>query len=152
MPKTGVIEGQDLLLYIDVAGTPTPIAHATSHSIEPTAETRDRVSKDTGKWKAKVAGLLGWTASCEALACYDGYGYHDLLALMIAREPVTIKLAGRDAVDTNDNWQAEEVGDKYLEGEAIITGLPKNAPNNEDSKFSVSFEGTGPLVPKTVTV
>lgn len=150
MAKTGVIEGQDLLMYVDVSGTPTPIAHATSHSIEPSAETRDRVSKDTGKWRTKVAGLLGWTASCEALACYDGYGYYDLLALMIAREPVTIKLAGRDAVDENDNWQAEAVGDKYLEGQAIITGLPKTAPNNADATFSISFEGTGPLEPKTV--
>ena len=148
--NSGVIEGQDLLLYIDVEGTPTPVAHAKTHNLEPSAEVRDRVSKDTGKWKNKVAGLLDWKASCEALAMYDGYNYHSLFALMVARAPVTLKLAGRDAVDDNDNWTPEEVGDTYYEGSAIITGLPLTAPNNEDATFSCSFEGTGALEPKTV--
>lgn len=149
--NTGVIEGQDLVLFIETApGTWTPVAHGTSHSIEPSMETRDRLSKDTGKWKGKVASLLGWTASCEALACYDGTSYHTLYALMITRAEVKLKLAGRDAVDDNDNWVPEEIGDKYLEGGAFITGLPLTAPNNEDATFSISFEGNGPLELKTV--
>jgi len=148
--NTGVMEGQDLLLYIEsAAGVWTPIAHATSHSLEPTLETRDRLSKDTGKWKKKVAGLLGWTATCEALACYDGYSYSSLLALQIARTPVKLKLAGRAAEDDNDTWTPEQIGDKYWEGDAIITGLPLTAPNNEDATFSCSFEGTGALEEKT---
>lgn len=147
----GVIEGNDLMLYVETAvGTWTPAAHATSHSIEPSMETRDRVSKDTGKWKKKVASLLGWTASVEALACYDGFSYHSLLALMIQRKPVKIKLSGRDAVDDNDNWKPEEIGDNYLEGMALITGLPKKAPLNEDATFTCSFDGDGPLEPKVV--
>jgi predicted secreted protein len=151
--NTGVIEGQDLMLYVESAPSVwTPVAHATSHSIEPSAETRDRLSKDTGKWKTKVAGLLGWTASCEALACYDGSSFHTLYALMIARTPVKLKLAGREAVNTNDNFKPEVIGDSYLEGSAFITGLPLTAPNNEDATFSCSFEGTGPLAVKTVAV
>lgn len=146
--NSGVIEGQDLLIFVGADA----IAHATTHSIEPSAETRDRLSKDTGKWKTKVVGLLGWTASCEALACYDGNSYHTLYAMMIARTPVTLKLAGREAVDSNDTWKPEQVGDKYLEGLAIITGLPLTAPNNEDATFSCSFEGTGPLESKTVAL
>lgn len=149
--NTGVIEGQDLVLFIETApGTWTAVAHGTSHSIEPTMETRDRLSKDTGKWKGKVGSLLGWTASCEALACYDGTSYHTLFALWVARTPVKLKLAGRDAVDDNDTWKPEEIGDKYLEGMALITGLPLNAPNNEDATFSISFDGDGPLESKTV--
>jgi predicted secreted protein len=151
MPNSGVIEGTDLLLYIETApGVWTPVAHATTHSIEPSMETRERLSKDTGKWKQKVAGLLDWKASCEALACYDGNSYHTVYALMIARAKVKLKLAGRDAVDENDNWKEEELGDQFLEGDAFITGLPLTAPNKEDATFSISFDGTGPLEPKTV--
>lgn len=150
MPNTGVIEGQDLVLYIDVAGTPTPIAHSKTHTLEPVGEVRERVSKDTGKWKSKVAGLLDWKATCEALDCYDGYSYKELFALFVARAPVTIQIAGRDAVDDNDNWTAEAVGDTYFEGDAIIASLPRNLPNNEDAKFTISFEGTGELTPQTV--
>ncbi len=146
MANTGIIEGQDLILY--VAGT--AVAHATTHSLELSAETRDRVSKDTGKWKHKVAGLLGWTVSCEALACYDGHSYHELYALMVARAAVAVKFAGREAVDDEDTWMPEAVGDTYYEGSAIITGLPLTAPNNEDATFSCSFEGTGELGQKTV--
>lgn len=150
MPNTGVIQGQDLVLYINVAGTPTPVAHSTSHTLEPSGETRDRVSKDTGKWRHKVMGLVGWTAGCEALACYDGFSYKDLFALFVNREPVTLKLAGRDAVDSNDNWVPEQVGDTFFEGEALILSIPLTAPNNEDATFSISLEGTGELKPKTV--
>ncbi|PTN08042.1 putative secreted protein [Mangrovibacterium marinum] len=150
--NTGVIEGQDLILYIEVEGVPTPIAHSTQHTLEPSVETRDRVSKDTGKWKNKVAGLLDWKAGCDALACYDGFSYATLFGLMISRQPVTLKLAGRDAVDSNDNWTPEQAGDTYFEGEAIISSLPKTAPNNADATFSVSFEGTGELTAKTVAV
>jgi len=141
--NTGVIEGQDLLLFVGA----TAIAHATTHSLEPSAEVRDRLSKDTGKWKNKVAGLLDWKANCDALACYDGNSYHTLFAMMIARTPVIVKLAGRAAVDDNDNWKPEQTGDTYYTGNAIITGLPLTAPNNEDATFSCSFEGTGPLTP-----
>jgi len=149
--NTGIIEGQDLIVFVDVAGTPTPIAHTTSHTIEVTLGTRDRVSKDTGKWARKMPNLLGWTMNVEALATYDGYGYHDLFDLQIARTPVTIKSAGRAAVDSNDTWAPEQVGDAYYEGSAYITGLPMSAPNNEDGTFSCSFEGDGELEKKTVT-
>jgi predicted secreted protein len=146
----GVIEGQDVVIFIDVEGTPTPVAHSTSHTLEPSGETRPRVSKDTGKWKSKVMGLLDWKAGCEALRCYDGFSYNDLFAIMVNREPITLKLAGRDAVDDNDTWKPEQVGDTYFEGDALIVGLPTTAPNNEDATFSIQFEGTGALTPKTV--
>jgi predicted secreted protein len=150
MANTGVIQGQDLLLYIETAtGVWTPIAHATSHTIEPNMEVRDRASKDTGKWKGKVAGLLGWTASAEALALYDSYSWHDLYALFIARTKVKLKLAGR-ATATDATWVAEQTADKYVEGDAYITSMPLTAPNNEDATMSITFEGDGKLEPKTV--
>ena len=144
--NTGVIDGNDLIIEVNGEA----IAHATTHSLEPTAETRERLSKDTGKWKGRVPSLLDWKASCEALACYDGNSYHTLFALMIARTPVTLKLSGRPAVDANDNWKPEAIGDTYYEGLAIITGLPLTAPLNGDATFSCSFEAAGALVPKTV--
>lgn len=152
MPNTGVIEGQDLVLYIEVASVWTPIAHSKSHTLEPSGQTRERSSKDTGKWVHKVMSLLSWTAGCEALACHDGFSYNDIFALWVNRQPVKIKIAGRDAVDSNDTWTPEQVGDTYFEGQALIVNIPKNAPNNEDATFSISFEGTGKLEPKTVTV
>lgn len=148
--NTGFIVGQDLLLYIETTtGVWTPIAHATSHTIEPSMEIRDRATKDTGKWKGKVPGLLGWTASCEALALYDSYSWHDLFALFKNRTKVKLKLAGR-AAGTEGQYVPEQVGDKYMEGSAYITSMPLTAPNMEDATMSVSFEGDGELEQKTV--
>lgn len=144
--ETRVYEGQDLLLFVEG----TAVCHSTTHSLEVTLDLRDRVSKDTGKWKGKKPNLLGWKASCDALACYNGYNYHELYAMMIAREPVTVKLAGHAAIDDNDTWTPEASGDTYYEGSAYITGLPLSAPNNEDATFSCSFEGDGELEQKTV--
>jgi predicted secreted protein len=140
--NTGVIEGQDLLLY--VGGT--AVAHSTTCVLTPSVETRDRLTKDTGKFKTKVGGLIDWEVSADALAAYDGNSYHTLFALMTARAAVTIKFAGRTV---GENWKTEQVGDKYFEGSAIITSMPMTAPNNADATFSISLTGTGLLDQKT---
>ncbi|MFA7466959.1 MAG: phage tail tube protein [Desulfotomaculaceae bacterium] len=147
--NTGIIEGQDLLVY--VAGT--AIAHSTTCTLSPTVETRDRVTKDTGKWKTKKAGMLDWEVTAEALAMYGAGNYHTLLAAMITRADVTIKFAGRDAsVDpTNDNFTTEQTGDTYYEGPGIITQLPQTAPNNADATFTITITGNGELETKTAT-
>ena len=134
--NTGIIEGQDLLLY---AGG-TAIAHSTSCVFSPSVEVRDRLTKDTGKYKTKVGGLIDWEVSADALAAYDGHNYHTLFALMIARAAITVKFAGRTV---GENWKTEQVGDKYFEGSAIITSMPLTAPNNADATFSITLAGTG---------
>jgi hypothetical protein len=64
--NTGIIQGRtwlytwpELLLRIQ---RPVPWT--------PTLETRDRATKDTGKWASKVGGLLSWEISRKALRCY----------------------------------------------------------------------------------
>lgn len=146
--NTGIIEGQDLLVYVDA----TPIAHSTTCTMTPTMETRDRVTKDTGKWKSKKAGLLDWEVTSEGLAMYGSGNYNDLYAAMITRAPVTIKFSGRDAVDDNDTWTAQQDGDTYYEGQGYITNLPETAPNNEDATFTITITGDGELGQKTLPI
>lgn len=150
--NTGVKQGQDIILYIETeTSTWSAIGHGTNHSVEEDMETRDRASKDTGMWRRKVPGLLGWSVSCEALSLYDGYTYHDIKALKDARNLVKVKVAGRAAVGDNDTWVPEATDDKYLQGSGYITSLSENHPNNEDSTLSVTIEGDGELETKTVT-
>lgn len=150
--NTGIIEGQDMMLFVDVSGTMTAISHATSHTIETGLETRQRNTKDTGKWDAKTPGLLNWTVSSENLAAYDGYSYYDLLALQKARTKITVKLSGRAASgDGTDDWVAEQTGDSYEEGSGYITSISRNDPKNADSTMSITIEGDGELETKTVS-
>lgn len=143
--NTGIIEGQDLVVYVNG----TAVAHSTTCTISPTVEVRDRLSKDSGKYKGKVAGLIDWEVSAESLAAYDGHSYHTLYGLMVARAALVVKFTGRAAVGASDNWKAIQIGDKYFEGSAIITSLPLTAPNNADSTFSITLAGTGQLELKT---
>lgn len=144
--NTGVIQGQDFVLY--VGGT--AIAHSTSCTFSPSAETRPRISKDTGGFNAKVGGLRDWECSAEALACYDGNSYFSLLALLQAQSPVTIKFAGR-VTDNSGYFTPEAVGDKYIQASGIITQLPLTAPNNADATFSITIAGAEDFEIKTVT-
>jgi predicted secreted protein len=149
--NTGVIQGQDYVLAIMVATTWTPIAHSTTHTLDVNMEVRDRASKDSGIWKSKVPGLLGWSATSESLALYDGYSFNDLKALMDARTKVQVKLAGRAATAGDDNYEPQQTGDDYYEGYGYITRASLNAPNSQDSTCTVSIEGDGELEHKTVS-
>jgi predicted secreted protein len=143
--NTGIIEGQDLVLYVSGSA----VAHSTTCTLSPTVETRERISKDTGKYKTKVAGLIDWEVSADALACYGTTNYMALYLLMIARTPLAVKFQGRAAVDALDNWIPEATGDKYYTGNAIITSMPMTAPNNADATFSITLSGTGTLTQAT---
>ena len=139
MANAGIIQGQDLVVYVSGAA----VAHSTSCVFSPTVEVRDRISKDTGKYKSKVAGLIDWEVTADALACYGTTNYMALYLLMLNRTPLVVKFAGRAAVDAADNWVAEVTGDMYYSGNAIITSMPLTAPNNADATFSITFSGTG---------
>lgn len=151
--NTGFIQGQDYVLSVMVGTTWTPIGHSTSHTLEVNMETRDRSSKDTGRWKGKVPGLLGWSVTSESIALYDGYSFAELKALMDNRTKVQVKLSGRAASAGGDDlYLPSQIGDDYNEGYGYITNLSLNAPNANDATVSCTIEGDGELESKVATV
>jgi predicted secreted protein len=42
-------------------------------------------------------------------------------------------------------------GDEYFQGSAYITGLPMNAPMEDNISFTMSLQGTGKLTKAKVT-
>lgn len=146
MANTGVVQGQDFMLYIGGV----PVAHSQTCTLSPTVEVRDRISKDTGKYKTKVAGLIDWEVSSDALACYGAVNYFDLYATMILRAAVVVKFSGRAVGDGTENYTAEVEDDFYYTGNAIITAMPMSAPNNADATFSITLAGTGELAQEQV--
>ncbi|MCK5632668.1 hypothetical protein KAH94_02890 [bacterium] len=154
MANTGIVEGQDMLIYIseDDGATYDAIAHATSHTMVINTETRQRNTKDTGKWDAKKAGLLSWSMTSESLLAYDSFSFNDLLAAQKLRVPVKVKYAGRPAVDSNDDWTPEVAADSFEEGMAIIESVTRNDAKNADSTMSISLVNDGELATHTVPV
>jgi predicted secreted protein len=150
-PTTGFINGSDLLLHINTgtADTPiwTPVAHTTSHTVDSSSETKDRMTKDLssgGKWKAKSISGLSVSITCEGLLIYDPtFTYKDLLAKWKAADPVLLKYGFRQGI--------EQTGDTYEEGEFVITSLSQTTPAGEDGTFSATFENSGEVFTKIVT-
>lgn len=128
MSKEGIIEGGDILVYIDVAGTPTAIAHQTECSIEHKTTFKERRTKQTAG-KERRPDETDTTISVSSLATYDGYSYYDLRAKQKAKESLLIKYS----------YETEEVGDKYEEGDFFIESLKRADNESDDSKVDVTF-------------
>jgi hypothetical protein len=156
MANTGIVNGGDILLYMntgtDVSPVWTPIAHATEHTLAWKTELRDRVTKNTGAWRSRKAGIMDVTINVSGLTTYDGYGYADLLALAKTRASVMAKYAGRLAADVTagEAEVAEASGDKYEEGTFIIESVDRSDGVNADSTFSAVLQSDGEVETKTV--
>jgi len=137
MPSTGVIDGTDILLQIDVSGTLTPISHLTTQDFNVDVDEKERSSKDTGNYKNKRPGKIGQSINFECISMYDGYSYWDLYALVMARTVFTFKYGGHS--DATREGNLEQVGDKYFDGKGFIKNLKRNDNDGEDSIASGSI-------------
>ncbi len=156
MANAGIIDGGDIMVYINtgttISPTWTPVAHATEHSISHKSNLRERVTKTTGKWKARKAGINEETITVSALTTYGTYSYFDLLALMEAGTEVELKYSGRPAADVTSGAAEvdEEAGDKYRQGFFLIESIDRNDPKDADSTLSATFQSTGEIETKTL--
>lgn len=147
MEKTGIVEGSDLLLYVNkgTGEVPAfiPIAHSTSHTVTTSGEAKKRKTKDTaGAFDHQKVTSLSQQIKCEALKSYDGYGYFELKDLMLKRESVLLKFAPKE----------DTVTGKYEEGMYCITSLEQTAAAGEDATFSVTFDNDGEFKVTSKTV
>ena len=156
--NTGIIDGGDILVYLNTGTTQAPVwspaFHCTECSIEHSTELRTRKTKDTGKSAAKRAGEQTTTINVSALAAYPGTGfnYFDLREKQIAGDEIQLKYSGRPEADVTAGKAevAEQVGDKYEKGMFIITKVSRNDKKGEDATMSATFENS--LIPTIETV
>jgi TP901-1 family phage major tail protein len=136
MATAGVINGSDFFMY----HSKTVIAHATSHTLNVNLATRDISSKDSAGWKGTGAGQRSWTASGNGLYTFDAaFGFSQLMALVTNRTRVYVKLATKTATN------------KAYWGYGYLTSITLDAPNEDNSTYSFSFEGDGALTEITGT-
>lgn len=147
--NTGIIDGGDLLLYVEIATVWILIGEAKSHSLSSKSEVRTRRTKSTGIYPGRKITGLDATVSTDCLATYGAYGYFELLALQMAKTNVKLKLAGRL---TAGKGVAEAVGDKYLEATFVIDSVDLNASDGDDASFSASFSIDGAASPNGLEI
>ncbi len=138
--NTGIIDGGDLLLYVEITSVYTLIGEAKSHTLESTSEVRIRRTKNSSNYPARKVVGLDASVSTDCLATYGTYGYFELLALQLAKTKVKLKLAGRV---TAGKGVAEQIGDKYLEATFVIDSVNINANDGDDASYTAKFSIDG---------
>lgn len=134
------VSGADLTLYVD--GTEIGCADSIDFTI--TTATSEATCRASGGWTETVAGRHSWTANTGGLIRIatgaDKAGnktYQDLVALQIARTPVTLKFG------------TETSGGDVYTGQAVITSTKATSPADAGATFTVDFAGSGPLTTTT---
>lgn len=145
--NTDLILGDDMYLYVTSGNT--PVAFATSCSIQIDGETIDTSNKMSGRWNSNLAGKNGYTISTDALYTQATglYSFDSLMAQMVAGGKLewTIgKCKDRTTFELDKNKP-------YYSGEGFVTSLSLNAGNNEVANCSITVTGSGEITINTPT-
>ena len=143
MATNGVINGTKFGVY--AAGT--KIAYATSASISMNHNLRDTSTKDSSGWRDQLEAQRDWEVSVEGMLIFvDGSG--GAIAGITMNELYSTYIATR--TEFTLMFSTEESGDINWSGQAFLTSLSADTPNEDSSTWSGSFSGTGALTQATV--
>ena len=144
MATNGVINGTKFGVY--AAGT--KIGYATSASISMNHSLRDTSTKDSAGWRDQLEGQRDWEVSVEGMVIFvDGSGS--------AISDLTMNELYSTYIETRTEFtlmfSTEITGDIKWSGQAFMTSLSADTPNEDSSTWSGSFSGTGALTQSAVS-
>ena len=144
MATNGVINGTKFGVY--VAGT--KIGYATSASISMNHSLRDTSTKDSAGWRDQLEGQRDWEVSVEGMLIFlDGSG--SAISDTTMDELYSTYIATR--TEFTLMFSTEITGDIKWSGQAFLTSLSADTPNEDSSTWSGSFSGTGALTQSAVS-
>jgi TP901-1 family phage major tail protein len=130
MATASVLNGSLMCFYLEEQ----LMGSATSHSIVVNMATRDITTKSNLGWRAKLEGMRDWTGSAEGYVAFDDtFGATEFFAYVTNRTKLTLK------------FSTEVSGDDLWTGECYITSFTVDAPMEENTTYSISFEGASSL-------
>jgi len=145
MANEGQLNGTELGVY--VAGV--LVAYSTNATLNANHSTRSTTSKESGGWEDNMEGLRNWDVSCDAL-----YAWVDPAGSAITNKTLsdifTAYLTTRTSFELTFGANGGASNDTKYVGDAWLTSCSLTAPLEDTSTFSVSFQGSGPLV-QTIT-
>ena len=142
MATTGIVNGTNLRIYLNLGSGLVAVAYATSCSIDMSRELRESVTKDstgggqTG-WRTVRAGQKSATISGEGLVSMeaDSNTNHKPITDLFSAYSNATAITWRVTTDTS--------GDDFLSGSGLMTNLSLNMGAEEDSTYSYTIEVNG---------
>jgi len=136
MASTDFVNATKFGVYLDGV----LVSYSTNCSLEVSMDTREVTNKESAGNAEFRESKKSWSGSGEFIFNADAtFAYSDLFEAWEDRTMVTVR------------FSTEVNGDEYFQGSAYITGLPLNAPMEDNMSFTMSLQGTGKLTKATVT-
>lgn len=127
MATSGSINGKLLGVYLDG----TLIAKAKGCKLTISHDVRDTTTKDDDGRKTIAEGLTSWKVDVDGLVVDSNYA--TLFAAYTGRTKFQL------------SFQSSVSGDHTYRGSAYMVSLDQDAPDQQSTSFSASFEGSGVL-------
>ena len=128
MPSTGAMNGTAILLKVEG----TTVAKLTSNSISLNRAAIDVSNKDSNGWQESIYGQGSGSFDCEGVFAEDGtWGFDEAYTALTSKSVLTVRYA------------SAVTGDKYYEGECLLTSLTQTAPMEDKVTFSCTLQLTG---------
>lgn len=144
--NTQLLLGEEMYLYVTSANT--PVAFATSCSVQIDGETIDTSNKMSGRWNSNLAGKNSYTISTDALYTQaEGlYSFDALMKKMISGgSDAKLEWTIGKAKDYANNDYELDTTKPHYKGIGFITSLSLNAGNNEVCSCSITITGSGAI-------
>lgn len=136
MATTGLMNGTDIVLYIDGVA----IANSTNNTLSVSMETREATTKDSDGWSEALEGLRSWEMSVEAFEALDSTkSFEEFFDVINTRIKVSVVLSTKIS------------GDVQYFGAAWLSSVEQTSGVEETVTFSASLTGTAPLKKVNVT-
>ena len=140
MATTGIVNGTLFILYVstDAGSSYNAVGSSTSASLSLNMDTRETTNKGSAGWRTLLESTRRWTAEAEQFFIMDAtLGPDELGDIITNRTKCKVK------------FSTELNGDTYWYGDAYLTSMSMDAPLEDSSTISLSFEGTGILTKDT---
>lgn len=129
------------------------LGFSTGCKISDSTETGERIHKEPGggnaRWKEKYVKALSEQITAEGFV-YDNsaaskYNLPRLKQIFMSAQPVTLQYQYRSFPENTQG--VTDVGLTTFRGKYVITSLEQDGPADDDEKWSVTFESSGPVAP-----
>ena len=151
-------QGYNLILgIIENEGTENEeflaLGFSTGCKISDSTETGERIHKEPGggnaRWKEKYVKTLSEQITAEGFVydnlAADKHNLPGLKQIFMSAQPVTLQYQYRN--DPEDTQGVTDVKFTTFRGKYVITSLEQDGPADDDEKWSVTFENSGPVTP-----
>jgi len=129
MATTGTVKGNLVGVYIQGGGGGFDlIACGTNASLNISNEMIETVCKDNDGARTVLPGQRTVTISVEGLTAYDNVGRTNLIDAVIDKTELTLQ------------YGSGVTGDPFIQVDAFISSFEENAPLNDSTSFSVTFD------------